>query len=74
MRDCGDRVAAVEALDEALARSAGRALAHVAGRPSATDAVVMASAARGGDRVCTSDIGDLQRFQRVFPAVRLLRI
>ena len=41
--------------------------------PSATDAVVMASAALRGDLVYTSDMSDLERLRPVFPSVRLLR-
>jgi len=63
----------VEPLDEALARAAGEALAAV---PTATavDAVVMASAARRGDVVYTSDFDDLTRLQRYFRAVRVLAV
>ncbi len=61
----------VEPLDEALSRVAGEALANVRGA-TAIDAVVMASAARRGDVVYTSDFADLSRLQRHFPTVRLL--
>jgi hypothetical protein len=63
----------VEPVDEALARAAGEALAAF---PSATavDAVVMASAARRGDVVYTSDFDDLTRLQRYFRAVRVLAV
>jgi hypothetical protein len=63
----------VEPVDEALARAAGEALAAI---PSATavDAVVMASAARRGDVVYTSDFDDLTRLQRYFRAVRVLAV
>jgi predicted nucleic acid-binding protein len=63
----------VEPLDEMLARTAGEALAAV---PDATaiDAVVMASAARRGDVVYTSDFADLSRLQAHFRAVRLLAV
>ncbi len=64
----------VEPLDAALARIAGEALARVGAGPSAIDAVVMASAASRGDRVLTSDVGDLERLRVVFPAVRLLAV
>jgi hypothetical protein len=40
----------------------------------AIDAIVMASAARRGDVVYTSDLEDLQRLQPHFPAVRLLSV
>ena len=61
-------------LDESTARSAGRALGVVGAGPSAVDAVVMATAARRGDVVLTSDLRDLQRLQQVFPGVRLLGV
>ena len=63
----------VEPLDEMLARTAGEALAAV---PDATaiDAVVMASAARRGDVVYTSDFAHLSRLQTHFRAVRLLAV
>lgn len=75
----GPAATLLEAFDEEpmtweLARVAGEALAAVGGRPSPVDAMVMASAARRGDRVLTSDIDDLQRFAGVFPAVRLFRV
>jgi hypothetical protein len=56
-----------------IARLAGEALAAV---PDATtsDAIVMASAARRGDVVYTSDFLDLERLRTYFPAVRLLAI
>ncbi len=61
----------IEPLDEPLAATAGEALAAIAG--STVDAIVMASAARRGDIVYTSDWDDLCRLQQFFPAVRLLR-
>lgn len=63
----------VEPLDEELARIAGEALAAV---PTATtiDAIVMASAARRGDVVYTSDFRDLSALSRHFPRVRLLSV
>lgn len=64
----------VELLDEPLARVAGLALGHVGKGPSATDAVVMASAARRGDIVLTGDVDDLGALQAVFPGVRILRV
>jgi predicted nucleic acid-binding protein len=63
----------VEAMSGDLARLAGEALAAIP-RASAIDAIVMASAARRGDVVYTSDITDLQRLQTHFPAVRLLSV
>lgn len=61
----------VESLDGDLARLAGDALAAVA-KATPIDAIVMASAARRGDIVYTSDIGDLSRLQGFFPSVRVL--
>jgi predicted nucleic acid-binding protein len=63
----------VEPTSEAVARSAGEALATL---PTATvvDAIVMASAALRGDVVFTSDIRDLERLRQHFPAVRVLRV
>lgn len=61
----------VEPLDELLARSAGDALAAVAGATMA-DAVIMASAARRGGIVYTSDVADLERLRAFFPGVRVL--
>ncbi|MEW5852231.1 MAG: PIN domain-containing protein [Myxococcota bacterium] len=63
----------IEPLDEALALRVGEALGAVAGA-SVVDTIVMASAARRGDIVYTSDIGDLQKLQVRFPSVRLLRV
>lgn len=64
----------LEPLDAQLAFVAGEALALVGPGPSAVDAVVMASAARRGDMVLTSDPDDLERLRAVFPAVRVLRV
>jgi hypothetical protein len=61
----------VEELDTALAKVAGEAIATIAGA-SVVDAIVMASAARRGDVVYTSDVVDLMRLQAVFPNVRVL--
>jgi len=61
----------VEPLDEVLARSAGEAIADVQGATT-VDAIVMASAARRGGIVYTSDVEDLERLRGVFPAVRVL--
>ncbi|HEX8795343.1 MAG TPA: hypothetical protein VF765_30550 [Polyangiaceae bacterium] len=63
----------VEALDEDLAKLAGEALAAVP-RATPIDAVVMASAARRGDVVYTSDFDDLARLQRHFRSVRVLAV
>ncbi len=74
--DIRDRILAgviVEPLDEALACLAGQALAEVSGATMA-DAVVMASAARRGSLVYTSDVGDLENLRAFFPAVRVLGV
>jgi predicted nucleic acid-binding protein len=63
----------IEPLSEALARSAGEALAAVGGA-NTIDAVVMASAAKRGDRVLTSDPEDLVRLQACFPRVNVVRL
>ena len=62
----------VETLSTALAKVAGEALASVKSSP--VDAVVMASAASRGDVVYTSDVQDLERLRRHFPAVRVLAV
>ena len=63
----------VESTTAEVARLAGEALAAV---PSATaiDAIVMASAARRGDLVYTSDFSDLDGLRKYFPAVRILAV
>jgi predicted nucleic acid-binding protein len=63
----------VEPTTTDLARLAGEALAAVASATT-VDALVMASAARRGDIVYTSDVSDLQRLQSYFPAVTLLAV
>jgi hypothetical protein len=63
----------LEPLDPALAKTAGEATAKVRGA-TLTDAVVMASAARAGAIVYTSDLDDLTRLQAYFPAVRVLSV
>jgi predicted nucleic acid-binding protein len=62
----------VEPITEAVARMAGEAIAAL---PEATaiDAIVMASAARRGGIVYTSDVADLERLRTRFPEVRVLR-
>jgi hypothetical protein len=67
------RLVAAEDMTEALAKSAGEALAAV---PSATvvDAIVMASAAARGGVVYTSDFDDLSRLRAHFRAVRVLTV
>jgi hypothetical protein len=63
----------LEPTDLALAKLAGEALAVIR---SATlvDALVMASAARRGDVVYTSDFDDLDRLRAHFPSVRVLTV
>jgi predicted nucleic acid-binding protein len=63
----------IEPTGESVARLAGEALAAVHGA-SAVDAIVMASAARRGDIVYTSDMPDLDRLRSYFPDVRLLAV
>ncbi len=67
------RGVSVEPLSEALAKSAGEALA-VTKRRNVVDAIVMASAATRGDIVYTSDLTDLSRLAAVFPGVRVLQV
>lgn len=64
---------AIEPLDEALARMAGEALAKTRTK-NAVDAVVVASAARRGDVVYTSDVPDLSRLAEHFRSVRVLGV
>jgi predicted nucleic acid-binding protein len=63
----------VESVDTELARAAGEALALVRSA-SAVDALVMASAARRGDVVYTSDFEDLDRLRSHFRGVRVLGV
>lgn len=63
----------VEPMDAELARMAGEALAAVP-RSTTLDAIVVASAARRGDVILTSDFGDLSPLARHFGAVRVLAI
>lgn len=58
----------LEPLTEALVKAAGEALGKVVGS-TPVDATVMASAARRGDRVFTSDPTDMQRLKQHFRAV-----
>jgi predicted nucleic acid-binding protein len=62
----------VEPTTEAVARLAGEAIAALPGT-TAIDAIVMASAARRGGIVYTSDVADLERLRTRFPEVRVLR-
>jgi len=61
----------VEHLTPDIAKSAGDALAAVKGATT-IDAIVMASAARRGDVVFTSDVHDLEKLRTFFPTVRVL--
>ncbi len=63
----------VEPLTSVVAKTAGEALAAVKGA-TAIDALVMASAARRGDLVLTSDVRDLERLRSFFPSVRVLGV
>jgi len=63
----------IEDTTAAIGRLAGEAQAAVQGA-TAIDAMVMASAARRGDVVYTSDLRDLGRLQAFFPTVRLLSV
>ena len=63
----------VDPIDQPLARIAGEAIAHVRGA-TPIDALVMASAARRGDIVYTSDIDDLEALRAFFPGVRVLSV
>ncbi len=63
----------VELVDAELAKAAGEALAIVRSA-SPVDALVMASAARRGDVVYTSDFEGLDRLRSHFPDVRVLGV
>jgi predicted nucleic acid-binding protein len=63
----------VEPLDEPLARTAGETIGAVKGS-TVVDALVVASAARRGDRVLTTDYDDLSRLAARFPAVRIVKV
>jgi len=60
----------VESIDAELAELAGEAISAVRGS-TAVDAIVMASAARRGDVVYTSDFDDLDGLRSYFPGVRV---
>lgn len=62
----------VEPTTQSLAELAGKALRATGGN-NTIDAIVMASAARRGDVVYTSDIDDLRLLSGVFPTVRVQR-
>jgi predicted nucleic acid-binding protein len=63
----------VEPLDIELAKVAGEAITAVPGS-TPIDSLVMASAARRGDIVYTSDVRDLTRLRNYFPEVRVLGV
>jgi predicted nucleic acid-binding protein len=63
----------IEPLDLHLAKAAGHAIAEVRGATT-IDAIVMASAARRGDTVFTSDFEDLARLAGFFRGVRVLHV
>ena len=63
----------IEPVDAALASAAGEALAALP-RSTIIDALVMASAARSGGIVYTSDIADLMELQTHFRNVRVLAV
>lgn len=63
----------IDPLHEDQARRAGEALAAVE-EAAVIDAIVMASAARRGDHVLTSDVDDLNRLRAQFPGVRVVRV
>jgi predicted nucleic acid-binding protein len=63
----------VESLDEPLARVAGETLSAVK-NATVIDAIVVASAALRGDRVLTTDHGDLARLCTHFPNVHLMSV
>lgn len=60
-------------MDEKLARIAGEAIAKVRGATT-IDAIVVASAARRGDVVLTTDVDDLTRLAAYFGRVRILAV
>ena len=63
----------VEDVDLELAREAGR-LCAAAGSADAVDAIVVASAARRGDEIITSDPRDIWRLANQVKGVRLLLV
>lgn len=67
------RAVEVEPMDEKLARIAGEAIAKVRGATT-IDAIVVASAARRGDVVLTTDVDDLTRLAAYFGRVRILAV
>ncbi len=73
VRDALLRSALIEHTDDELVKIAGLAQAAVR-KATTVDALVMASAARRGGVVYTSDVDDLERLRAFFPAVRVLGI
>jgi len=63
----------VEPLDEALAKSAGE-LCGKAKVADVVDAAVVASAARRGDAILTSDPRDLRRLASHTPSVEIIKL
>jgi hypothetical protein len=63
----------IEEMGLPLAKLAGDALVAVTGA-TVVDAIVMASAARRGDIVYTSDVADLERLRAFFPGIRVLAV
>lgn len=63
----------IEPVTLPVAMSAGEALAKIP-QVGAMDALVMATAARRGDAVLTSDVDDLERLRSFFPTVRVLGV
>jgi predicted nucleic acid-binding protein len=59
--------------DDALMKTAGEALAAVPGATT-IDAIVMATAARKGGVIYTSNIEDLERLRQAFPSIRVLAV
>ena len=62
----------IEQTDTALMKTAGEAMVAVRGA-TVVDTIVMASAARRGDVVYTSDFDDLTHLTSFFKSVRVLR-
>lgn len=59
----GSREVSIEPLDDARARAAGQ-LCGVAGTSDVIDASVVLGAKARGDKILTSDVGDLRRLDR----------
>jgi len=62
----------VDPLDEALAKSAGELCGKTAA--DVVDAAVVASAARRGDAILTSDPRDLQRLASLTPGIEIIKL